>query len=76
MGAGPTNRQISVAPLDLDTKDLARRACAAQGCICGAALVIKLKPIEQLPGIPAAKTTEAEITHLPSCPLVTAMRTN
>lgn len=76
MSAGPTNKRIGVAPVGDDTEEVARRMCAEQGCICGDYLVVKLEPIEQLPGWPAARTTDVQVTHLPSCPLVTAMWTN
>lgn len=75
---GPTNRGVAIAHVDADTENVVRRMCAAQGCTCGASLVVRVQVLSpeaaaarEAAGMPSgAKHSEVSIEHLPSCPLL------
>lgn len=74
MSAGQTNRQVLVAGLDVEAEQGIRDAAAAQGCMCGADLVVVPRQLtrEERALVPesAAKSSAFEVRHHQSCPLL------
>lgn len=78
--AGPTNRMKAVRPLDEDPRDVILRQLEEAGCTCEWVQITE-KPVtaeivEEAADQDAARVTNWEVRHEPSCVLLASQSVN